>query len=334
MRRRPELSIVSPVYMAEATIPELVARIREAVTPLVADFEIVLVDDGSADRSWSLVTDECRADPRVKGVRLSRNFGQHFALTAALAHATGDHVVVLECDLQDDPAFIPELYRRAREGWDVVLAESKETERGPLRDLIARCFYRVFGALAGIRCNPGIGSYSVLSRRVVDAFLRFRDYRRGYIMVLAWLGFPAVTVPVVRQARARGKSGYTPIRLVAMALSLIIAYSEKPLFLTIYLGILLSLLSIIAGAVVVVRYFTTNVGQVVLGWSSLMVTQFFFCGLVLMSLGVIGLYIGRIFEQVKQRPLFVVRETANLSTQAREVSSLDHERASSVLSVL
>lgn len=319
MDGRPQLSIVSPIYMAEATVSDLVARIREAVTPLVTEYEIVLVDDGSADRSWSLIADECRRDPRVKGIRLSRNFGQHFALTAALAHATGDHVVVLECDLQDDPAFIPQLYRLACEGWDVVLAESQQQPRGFFRNLTAHGFYRLFNWLAGVRVNPRLGMYSVISRRVVDAFLLFRDYRRGYLMVLTWLGFPTTTVPVVRQSRSMGKSGYSLFQLVSLAMSLVLAYSEKPLLLSIYAGLALSGLSIVAAGVVVFRYYTTDVGQVVLGWSSLMVTQFFFCGLLLMSLGVMGLYIGRIFEQVKQRPLFVVRETANVTAQACEV---------------
>lgn len=308
----PLLSIVSPVYRAERTVAELVRRIREAVEPISREFEIVLVEDGSPDRSWEAIARECERDPRVKGIRLSRNFGQHAAITAALAHARGRYVVVMDCDLQDDPADIPQLYRKAREGFDVVFARKRQRRFGVLKNLTARAYYRLFQWLSGVRYDPNIGSFSMLSRRVVEAFLRFGDYRRGYVMVLDWLGFERGYVEVEHQDRYEGASSYSLGKLLVHALNITLTYSEKPLYVSVWVGLVLSLVAVLSGVVLVIRYFTSDVGENALGWTSLIVSLFFLSGLILMSLGVLGVYLSRIFEQVKHRPIFVVAESHNI----------------------
>ena len=312
----PVLSVVSPVYRAEGTVGELVRRIRESVESLTRDFEIVLVEDGSPDRSWEAIARECQRDARIKGVRLSRNFGQHAAITAALAHARGRHVVVMDCDLQDDPADIPRLYERALEGFDVVFARKRNRRFGLLKNLTARAYYRVFQWLSTVRYDPNIGAFSILSRRVVDAFLRFGDYRRGYVMVLDWLGFERGYVDVDHHDRHEGASTYSVGKLLIHALNITLTYTEKPLHLSIWAGLSLSVVALIAGAGLIIRYFTTDIGQMALGWTSLIVSVFFLSGLILISLGVLGLYIGRIFEQVKHRPIFVVAESRNVTVPA------------------
>jgi len=317
---RPSLSVVSPVYRAEAIVPELVRRICRAVEPMTRDFEIVLVDDGSPDGSWNAVAMECRKDMRVKGVRLSRNFGQHAAITAALAHARGQHVVVMDCDLQDDPAFIPALFAKAREGYDIVFALRRERHFAFWKNLSARAFYAVFRWLSGVDYDARIGAYSIISRQVVEGFLRFGDYRRGYVLVLGWLGFRHGYVEVEHADRHSGESSYSVWGLLRHALTIVLSYSDKPLFVSIYIGFLLSLLSFAVGVTVVAWYFTSNVGQMALGWTSLVVSLFFLSGLILMSQGVLGLYLGRVFEQVKQRPIFLVQETQNVGTEAPSVS--------------
>jgi dolichol-phosphate mannosyltransferase len=324
---RPLLSVVSPVYGAAAIVPELVRRICRAVETLTHDFEIVLVEDGSPDGSWDAIALECGKDARVKGVRLSRNFGQHAAITAALAHASGAHVVVMDCDLQDDPSFIPALYAKAREGFDVVFARRRERRFSFWKNLTAHAFYVLFRWLSGVEYDPRIGAYSIISRQVVEAFLQFGDYRRGYVLVLSWLGFRHGYVDVEHAERHSGESSYSMWGLVRHALTIALTYSDKPLHFSIYLGLLLSLLSFAAGGLVVIWYFTSRVGQMALGWTSLIVSLFLMGGLILMSLGVLGLYLGRVFEQVKRRPIFLVRESENLTTSPRGSNASTQEFA-------
>jgi polyisoprenyl-phosphate glycosyltransferase len=317
----PLLSIATPVYKTESLVGTLVERIRAAARTVTEDFEILLVEDGSPDNSWAAIVRECDRDPRIRGVRLSRNFGQHPAITAALEHARGDFVVIMDCDLQDDPDYIPSLYDKCRQGFDVVFARRRVRRFGWWKNLSARVYYTIFRWLAGVAYDPNIGSYSIISRRVVDAFLLFGDYRRGYVIVLHWLGFSRGYVDVEHRERPDGRSSYSAWQLMVHALTLTLTYSEKPLHLSIYIGSVLSLLSFVFGGWFIVRYFNSNVGQLALGWTSLMISHLFLSGLILISLGVIGLYMGRIFEQVKHRPIYVVRETRNMPASSPRSSA-------------
>jgi polyisoprenyl-phosphate glycosyltransferase len=321
MTTRPILTIASPVYRTEALVGELVERICVAARKVTDDFEVLLVEDGSPDGSWDAIARECERNPRVKGVRLSRNFGQHPAITAALQHARGDFVVVMDCDLQDAPEYIPALFDKGREGFDIVFARRRVRRFGWWKNITARVYYTIFRWLAGVEYDPNIGSYSMITRRVVDAFLQFGDYRRGYVIVLHWLGFSRGYVDVEHRERPDGRSSYSAWTLLAHALTITLTYSEKPLHLSIYVGGVLSLLSFVFGLWLIGRYYTSNVGQLALGWTSLIISHLFLSGLILMSLGVIGLYIGRVFEQVKRRPLFVIRETRNLSAVSERAAS-------------
>lgn len=306
------LSVVAPVYRSAATVAEFVRSVRAALSQITERYEVVLVEDGSPDESWSAIVRECDRDVRVKGVQLSRNFGQQSGITAGLAHARGAHVVVMDSDLQDDPGFIPDLYKKSLEGFDIVFARKRVRRYGLVRNLLTRSFYAMFRWLASVEYDPNIGAFSVISRPVVDAFLQFGDYQRGYVIVLGWLGFRRASVDVEHRERPVGDSSYTTWQLLRHAVMILLTYSEKPLRLSIYLGLLLSALSFVIGLWLAARYFTSNVGQLALGWTSLVVSHLFLSGLTLMSLGVVGLYVGRIFEQVKGRPIFVVRETINV----------------------
>jgi glycosyltransferase involved in cell wall biosynthesis len=318
---RPFLTIASPVYRTEALVGELVERICAAARKVTDDFEVLLVEDGSPDGSWDAIARECDRNPRVKGVRLSRNFGQHPAITAALQHAHGDFVIVMDCDLQDAPEYIPALVDKGREGFDIVFARRRIRRFGWWKNATARIYYTIFRWLAGVEYDPNISSYSMITRRVVDAFLQFGDYRRGYVIVLHWLGFSRGYVDVEHRERPDGRSSYSTWMLIAHALTITLTYSDKPLHLSIYIGGILSLLSFVLGLWLIVRYYTSNVGQLALGWTSLIISNLFLSGLILVSLGVIGLYIGRVFEQVKRRPLFVIRETRNVSVVSERAVS-------------
>ena len=317
----PLLSIATPVYKTESLVGTLVERIRAAASTVTEDFEVLLVEDGSPDNSWAAIVRECERDPRIRGVRLSRNFGQHPAITAALEYARGDFVVIMDCDLQDDPDYIPSLYDKCRQGFDVVFARRRVRRFGWWKNLSARIYYTIFRWLAGVAYDPNIGSYSIISRKVVDAFLLFGDYRRGYVIVLHWLGFSRGYVDVEHRERPDGPSSYSAWQLMVHALTLTLTYSEKPLHLSIYIGSVLSLLSFVFGGWFIVRYFNSNVGQLALGWTSLMISHLFLSGLILISLGVIGLYMGRIFEQVKHRPIYVVREMRNMPASSPRSSA-------------
>jgi dolichol-phosphate mannosyltransferase len=301
-----------------------VRQICDAVEPLVQAFEIVLVEDCSPDRSWEAIARECARDPRVKGIRLSRNFGQQAAITAGLAHARGRHVVVMDCDLQDDPLAIPLLYQKAAEGYEVVFARKRLRRFGFWRNLFSQAYFRLFTWLSGVPYDANIGAYSIIARPVVEAFLRFGDYRRGYVVVLEWLGFRRTYIEVEHHERFEGASTYSPRALLLHALNITLTYSEKPLYLSIWIGLGLSTVAFLVGAALIARYLTTDVGQMALGWTSLIVSLFFLTGLVQVSLGVLGLYIARIFEQVKQRPIFVVGDTRNVEVVSRVDAGAAH----------
>lgn len=312
MSDAPLLSIVAPVYRSDAIVPEFVRRACEGASQVTEDFELLLVEDGSPDGSWDRILEACAGDPRVKGVQLSRNFGQQPAITAGLSYARGRHVVVMDSDLQDDPMYIADLYRKSLEGYDIVFARKRVRRFGALRNLSTRLYYAMFRWLANVDYDQHIGAYSLITRRVVEAFLQFGDYRRGYVIVLGWLGFKRAHVDVEHRERPIGRSTYSALALVSHAITIAITYSDKPLRMSIYFGMVLSTLSFLAGIWLAINYFRSNVGQLALGWTSIIISHLFLSGLILTSLGVVGLYIGRIFEQVKHRPIFVVRETRNM----------------------
>jgi glycosyltransferase involved in cell wall biosynthesis len=308
----PLLTIVAPVFRSDSIVAEFVRRTCEGARQVSENFELLLVEDGSPDNSWAAIVEQCARDPRVKGLQLSRNFGQQPAITAGLAHARGQFVVVMDSDLQDDPLYIPELYRKALEGYDVVFARKRIRRFGVFRNLLTHLYYSLFRWLASIDYDQHIGAYSIITRRVAQAFLQFGDYRRGYVIVLGWLGFRRAHVDVEHRDRPTGRSSYTPFALFRHAVTLAVTYSDKPLRMSIYFGVALSGISFLLGIWLAINYFTSNVGQLALGWTSIILSHLFMSGLMLISLGVVGLYIGRIFEQVKHRPVFVVRETRNL----------------------
>jgi dolichol-phosphate mannosyltransferase len=309
----PLISVVSPVYRAEDIVDEFVRQVRQGLERVTADFEIVLVEDGSGDGTWPRIAAACAADARVKGIKLSRNFGQHYAITAGLEFARGAHVVVMDCDLQDDPAFIPDLYAKAAEGYDVVLTSKPERAHGFFKDLTARLFARSLQWAGGMSAPDWlVGGYSILSRRAVDGVLGITDVHRTYLGMVRWLGLPLAQVPVVHRARHRGKSSYSLKRLVRHAIDGWVSQSNRLLYLSVAMGFSFLLAAILLIALIFIVYFLRGFAQ---GWPSLVVLILTCTGTVLMSLGVLGLYVGKIFDQVRSRPLYVVERTLNSPEQ-------------------
>src|SRR3989338_2317338 len=285
-----KLSIVSPVYQAEEIVDELIQRVVSSISKITSDFEIILVEDGSPDKSWERIYKNCKKDKRVKGIKFSRNFGQHCAITAGLKYATGDYVVVIDCDLQDNPKDIPLLLNKAQEGCEIVYARKRTRNYGLMKNFFANIFYKSFSIISDYKMDPTIGSFSVISRKVVNSFLDFKDYRRGYLVTLRWLGYKPAYVDVSHDQRYNGKSSYSLKKLLKLAEIIAVSYSDKLLRMSIYLGILFSSTAILGILYLIYRYIFTGVKE---GWTSVMVTMILVGGFIMVSLGILGLYIGQ-----------------------------------------
>ena len=297
------LSVVSPVYRAEATVGELVRRLVAALDPL-GSFEIILVDDRSPDASWACIQAEAAADPRVRGLRLSRNFGQHRAITAGLDQCRGEWVVVLDCDLQDRPEEIPALLAEAHRGYDLVLARRINRQDAWGKKLLSHLFYRVLAFLTDAPQDPAVGNFGLYHRRVIAAVLAMRESIRYFPTMVRWVGFRPGYLAVAHAPRADGPSRYRLSQRLRLSLDVLLANSDKPLRLTVQAGLLLSGGAFLFVPITLVRYWTGQISQP--GYTSLILSVWFFAGLLLSVLGMVGLYIGKTFEQVKQRPLYVL----------------------------
>jgi dolichol-phosphate mannosyltransferase len=310
MKGTPAISIVSPVFGAERTIGELVGRIIDAVRPL-GEFEIVLVDDRSRDNGWLRIVEQSGLHPEVRGVRLSRNTGQHAAIAAGLAEARGDYVVVMDCDLQDDPAEIPRLLAAAREGYDVVLTRHPSRQHGRFRNLGARLYLRFVAMLTTDDSETvGRGSFSLLSRKVVDGYNEIGDVHAHYLVNIKYLGFNQTVVEVQHRERFEGRSSYTFGRLLRHAVDGIVSNSVRLLNLVVVAGLALFGLSLIGVAVLIVSYVVRGA---LAGFTSLMVVFLLMTGAVLCCVGVVGIYVGRIFEQSRDRPRYFVDQRVGQS---------------------
>jgi len=313
IENKPYLSIVSPVYLAEEIVDELVKRIIEEVSIITQDYEILLVEDGSPDESWQRIEKNCEKDKRIKGIKLSRNFGQHYAITAGIKESRGEYVVVMNCDLQDNPNCIIKLLDKAKEGHDVVLTVHKNRKHGIIKNIFSYIFYSVFNFLVGnknFRSVPQYGAISLITSKVVKAFSSFNDYHRHYLFTILWLGFSKAVIMTEHDHRYAGKSSYTYKKLITFAIDGIISQTEKLLRYSVYVGFSLAIIGFIAIIYIVLLYFYQGYQP---GWASIVVLLIFSTGLILISLGIVGVYIGKIFEQTKKRPLYLIDETININ---------------------
>jgi glycosyltransferase involved in cell wall biosynthesis len=301
-----KLSVISPVYRAANVLEELVSRIKAAVPPDFTDLEIILVDDYSPDESWKETERLARIHPEVKGIKLSRNFGQHYAITAGLDQASGDYIVVMDCDLQDQPEEINKLYARAKEGFDIVLARRHNRKDSFLKKLFSKLFYRTLAYLTGSKQDETVANFGIYSRKVVSEVCQLRESIRYFPTMVKWVGFGASHVDVEHASRSEGTSGYNFRKMVKLALDIILAFSDKPLRLIIKFGATIACVSFLMGIYTV--YQRLSGGVSVSGYASLMTSIWFLSGCILMTLGVIGLYIGKTFEGVKNRPLYIIEK--------------------------
>ncbi len=305
--RRPAVSLVVPILNEVETLPAFHARARDALVEAGEDYEMVFVDDGSTDGSLDVLRALAADDPRIRVVSFSRNFGHQTAVTAGLHRAAGDHVAVIDGDLQDPPELVPKMVARAREGHDVVYAVRRSRAEGlPMRTAY-RVFYRLLRRVSYLDIPPDSGDFAVMSRRVVDLLNEMPERDRFVRGIRAWVGFRQTGYPYDRDERYAGTSKYPFGKLVRLASDGLISYSYLPLRVVTQLGFVISLAAFLLMLVLIVLRIAT--GQLIVGWTSTLVVIMFLGGVQLICLGTMGEYVGRIFDEVKRRPLYVVRET-------------------------
>lgn len=307
------ISVVIPVYKAEACLHELYRRLKTSLETITSDFEIIFVEDCGGDRSWEIIGELAQVDPRVKGIQFSRNFGQHYGITAGLDHCNGDWIVVMDCDLQDQPEEIPKLYTKAQEGYEVVYARRVVRKDRLLKRWSSRLFYYIFDYLTEQKSDPAIANFGIYSRKVIADYRLMRESVRNFPLFVRWLGFPAAAVDVEHAPRFSGTSSYTLYKLIHLAVDSIIAQSNRPLRLSIKLGFLMAFGSFLVAIYYTLRYFIYSIP--VSGWTSLIVSLYFLAGLFFVNTGFIGLYIGRIYSEVKGRPLYIVLDKVNFNSK-------------------
>jgi len=300
------ISVVTPVYRAEGCLEELYRRLVAALSGITQDFEIVMVEDCGGDRSWEIIRELARRDPRVKGMQFSRNFGQHYGITAGLDHCDGDWVVVMDCDLQDRPEEIPALYAKAREGYDVVHAQRDRRRDSMVKRWASNFYFKLLRFLADVGDDTP-GNFRILSRKVVVNFRQLREQLRYSAGLLNWMGFPTAYVNVQQAERYAGRTTYTLAKLWKLAFDIMIAFSDKPLRLSVRLGFIIAFLAFCYGVYILVR--ALLYGSPITGWSSLIVSIYFIGGIIIAILGVIGIYLGKTFDESKKRPLYIVMHT-------------------------
>lgn len=304
-----ELSIVVPVYNEQLNIDKLIGEIKTYLTNFENNFEIIIVDDGSSDNTWEKVIEQCRKDDRVTAIKLSRNFGHHYAITAGIHNALGNYVVVMDGDLQDKPEVIPVLYEEIRKGFDVVFVNRTNRPESLVYKVAQKLFYFTLRILSGYDFDSRQANFSIINRKVVEAFKKFPENSRFYGSTIKWLGFRTSSVSATHGKRFEGRPSYTLQKRFKLAADIILAFSDRPLKIAIGLGLVMSTLSIFIVTWILIG--VNSWGFSVVGWPSLIAAIFFSTGIILVILGILGVYLGQVFKEVKNRPLYLISDTVN-----------------------
>lgn len=305
----PEISVVVPEYSGEKMVHELVSRIINSISKITDAYEIILVNDASPDNAWGAIVQECKVNPKVKGLNLSKNFGQQYAITAGLAYAKGDWIVVMDCDLQDVPEEIPNFYKKAQEGYDIVMARRVVKQVGWWKRFSSVAFHKVLGWLSGCKSDPTVSNFGMYKRNVIDTYNRIPQFTRSFRPMVEALGYKKAYLEIVQAARAEGRSSYTLKKLLKSAYEVILSRTNRPLRMAVLLGFTMSG---IAFLLALYNFLAKLFGIITLsGYTTTVFSIWFVGGLILFVIGVLGLYIGKIFDQVKGYPSFIVREMIN-----------------------
>lgn len=310
-----KISVVVPVYGCKAALEELCTRLKNALATISKNYEIILVNDACPQGSWEIIEKLCAKDKHIQGLELSRNFGQMKAILAGLDNATGDYIVVMDCDLQDKPEEIPNLFNKLNEGYDVVFAKRASRKDQKRKIIIAKLFYKVYSFAVGQKYDPELCNFCIARRNIIDAYRSMREEHRAFVMYLQWLGFKQTSLAVEHSARKSGKSSYNLKKRLKLALEILLSQSDKFLRLLVGLGISISLLSFLAIIALIICYIV--IPDQVPGWTSTVTAICLMGGINIAVTGIVGLYVGNIFIQVKERPLYVVRTKLNCQKEKK-----------------
>jgi glycosyltransferase involved in cell wall biosynthesis len=301
-----EICVVAPIFNEETTISEFVKQVANNVKQLNSEYEIILIDDGSNDNSWMEIQKEAQKNVNVRGLKLSKNFGHHYAISAGLHKSNAKWTVVMDSDLQDRPEVIKDLYLKANEGYEVVFVSRTNRPESFAYLFLQKLFYKLLNLFSGIKFNSKQANFSIINYKVVNAFKLFPEKSRFYGSTIKWLGFKTTEIQAMHGARFSGKPSYTFKKRVKLALDIILAFSDRPLKFAIFFGTFMALSAITFSCWI--AWGAINGNFVVLGWPSLMASIFFVGGSILIVLGILGTYLGRVFNEVKNRPLYIISD--------------------------
>lgn len=312
----PRYSFVLPVYEEEALLPELFDRLASVLGQLDGEAEVVLVDDGSRDRTLELLRAQAARDPRFRVLALSRNFGHQAAITAGIDHASGDAVVVMDSDLQDPPEVALDLAKRWQEGYEVVYAVREDRQGDPLvKRLLARLYYRTLRKLTAVDIPPDVGDFRLVDRRALDEFRALREHNRYVRGMFSWIGFRQTGVPFTRDARHSGTPKYSTRRSLRLGIDGVISFSNVPLRLALSLGFFFAVTAFVLGTFAIIGK-VTGIYEAVPGAAWILVGVAFLGGVQLIVIGMMGLYVARIYDEVRRRPLYIVSESHGFDERA------------------
>lgn len=305
-RITPHISFVSPVYKAEHILEKLIKEIEKVMKVIDQPFEVILVDDRSPDNGWEVMKKLANDYESVKSIRLSRNFGQHPAIMAGLSKTKGEWIIVMDCDLQDQPKEVLKLYDKAIEGYDVVLAKRNHRKDSFFKKMTSLLFAKIYGFFTNTKYDNEIANYGIYNKKVIHSIIQVSDYIKFFPLFVNFVGFNSTSIVVEHLNRAEGKTSYSLSKLMSLAFNTIISFSNKPLKLFVKFGLIISLISFILGLYTIYLSFAGKIE--VLGYSSIIISIWLLSGIIITTIGVSGVYIGKIFDQVKSRPVYIIDE--------------------------
>lgn len=308
---RSKISIVSPIYGCRDCLVALADQVEATFTDTNIDWELLLVDDRGPDQPWEVIAELAQNNPRIRGVRLARNHGQHLAIWAGLEASTGDYVAVIDCDLQDDPKIIPALLEKlVHDHVDAVVVDRGSWSDSRLRRAASKSFYAVVKSLTGVSIN-NIGNFGLYSRRLVDILLMYQEQEVFLPIMVSLTGLPTSQMQVDRSGRLAGESSYSLRRLMTLAIAIIIRFTDRPLKLSVIIGLAFSSLSALISLLLLVMWLVGSF--TVPGWTSTILSLWFLSGLIMATLGIHGFYLGRIFREVQGRPRILIEQSTDKS---------------------
>lgn len=304
--KQTHISIVIPLLNEEGNINVLYNALLPVVEKISPDYEIVFVDDGSKDNSFEIINKICEQNNRILGISLSRNFGHQIALTAGMEHTSGAIVVTMDADMQHPPEVILDLYNKYKEGFDIVNTIRTETaDSGAFKKVTSSWFYKIINKLSDIHIEPASADFRLMNRKTVNAFLQLKEKDRFTRGLISWMGFKQAMVPYTAPSRFSGKSKYSITKMFRFAADGITSFSAKPLRISFFAGVIVSFIGLLYAIYAIIEYFG---GKTIPGWASILVSILLIGGMQLISIGIIGEYLARVFNEAKNRPMYLVKE--------------------------